>query len=98
MGSLYQEMSISRTTVGKMVLRMENFENFVIHRRRRFCHVGELNVENEINVLNLRYMKISIKSSSIDGNPVHNSKRTQVRLKKNLTGGVKEEDPGSQLP
>jgi hypothetical protein len=26
----------------------------VIHRRRRFCHVGELNVENEINVLNLK--------------------------------------------
>jgi hypothetical protein len=29
---------------------------FVIHRRRRFCHVGELSVENEINVLNLRNM------------------------------------------
>jgi len=46
----------------------------------------------------IRYLKISIKSCSIDGNPAHNSKRTQVRLKKNLTGGVKEEDPGSQLP
>ncbi len=35
------------------------FENFVIHRRRRFCHVGELNVENEINVLNLALLYTS---------------------------------------
>ena len=46
----------------------------------------------------IRYLKISITSSSIDGNPAHNSKRTQVWLKKNLTAGGGEGDPGSQLP
>ncbi len=39
------------------------FENFVIHRRRRFCHVGELNVENEINVLNLNILYLKEKNT-----------------------------------
>ena len=43
-------------------------------------------------------MKISIKPSRIDGNRAHNSKRTQVWLKKNLTGGVGEGDLASWLP
>jgi hypothetical protein len=34
----------------------------------------------------------------MDGNPAHNSKRTQVWLKKNLTGVVGEGYPASQLP
>ncbi len=45
-----------------------------------------------------KYPKISIRSSSMDGNPAHNSKRTQDWLKKNLTGGVVEGDLDSQLP
>ncbi len=46
----------------------------------------------------IRYLKISITSSSREGNPAHNSKRTQDWLKKNLMGGVGEGDSGSQLP
>jgi hypothetical protein len=34
----------------------------------------------------------------MDGNPAHNSKRTQDWLKKNLTGGVVEGDLDFQLP
>ena len=45
-----------------------------------------------------RYLKISITSSSMDGNPANNNKRKQDWLKKSLKGGEEEGDLTFQLP